>query len=170
MTIARHRHLFSTPQIGSNRRVVSDYRFSQPLIARLMGFFLAGLGVVTFLLTVSVAVFALPILVLSIGIVFVVVAIFVTGLLLTRKAVVVRLAEDGYQVRLVRGAGVKQARWKDVEDVVATTVAGEKCVVLRLRDGRTTAVPVRVLAADPTAFVKDLQEHLNAGHGHRRIT
>lgn len=133
-----------------------------------MGFFLAGLGVVTFLLTFSVGIFGLPILVLSVGIVLVVAAIFVAGWLLTRKIMVVRLGEDGYLVRLVRGAGVKQARWKDVEDVVATTVAGERCVVLRLRDGRTTTVPVRVLAAEPTAFITDLQEHLNTGHGYRR--
>lgn len=133
-----------------------------------MGFFLAGLGIVTFLLTFSVGIFGLPVLVLSVGLVLIVAMIFVAGWLLTRKMVVVRLGEDGYLVRLVRGAGVKQARWKDVEDVVATKVAGERCVVLRLRDGRTTTVPVRVLAAEPTAFISDLQEHLNTGHGYRR--
>lgn len=114
-------------------------------------------------------VFGLPIIALSVGIVLVVAAVLVVGLLLTRKAVVVRLEDDGYQVRLVRGAGVKQARWKDVEDVVVTTAGGERCVVLRLRDGRTTTVPVRALAAEPTVFIKDLQEHLNTGHGYRRI-
>ena len=62
----------------------------------------------------------------------------------------VRLDDEGYQVRFVRGAGVKQARWKDVEDVVATTVADERCVVLRLRDGRTTTIPVRPSRAAPT--------------------
>ena len=134
-----------------------------------MGFFLAGLGAVTFLLTVSVGIFGLPILVLSVGIVLVVAAIFVAGWLLTRKTVVVRLGEDGYQVRLVRGAGVKQARWKDVEDVVATTVAGERCVVRPSRSRSTTTLPVRALAAEPAAFIQDLQEHLNTGHGYRRI-
>ncbi len=37
-------------------------------------------------------------------------------------ATVVRLDEHGYRVRFVRGAGVTPGRWKDVEDVVATTV------------------------------------------------
>ena len=134
-----------------------------------MGFFLAGLGVLMLLVTALAGILGLPIIALSIEIALVVAAVVVAGWLLTGKAVVVRLEEDGYQVRLVRGAGVKQGRWKDVEDVVVTTTAGERCVVLRLRDGRTTTVPVRALAAEPAAFVKDLQEHLNTGHGYRRI-
>jgi len=149
--------------------VASDYRFSQPLIARLLGFFLAGLGVLVFLLTAAVGLFALPVVVLTVGVVLAVVAVFVGGALLTRNGTVVRLDDEGYQVRFVRGAGVKQARWKDVEDVVATTVADERCVVLRLRDGRTTTIPVRALAGSPDAFVKDLQVHLNKGHGYRRL-
>ena len=111
--------------------MASDYRFSQPLIARLLGFFLAGLGVLVFLLTAAVGLFALPVVVLTVGVVLAVVAVFVGGALLTRNGTVVRLDDEGYQVRFVRGAGVKQARWKDVEDVVATTVADERCVVLR---------------------------------------
>ena len=82
---------------------------------------------------------------------------------------VVRLDEGGYRVRSVRGAGVREARWKDVEDVTAPTVRGQRCVVLRLRDGRTTTIPVDVLAGSPDAFVRDLQEHLDAGHGYRRL-
>ena len=68
------------------------------------------------------------------------------GFALTRGITVMRLDDAGYRVRFVRGAGVQQARWTDVEDVVATTVVGERCVVLRLRDGRTTTLPVRLLA------------------------
>ena len=134
-----------------------------------MGFALAGLGLVVFVVTLAVAVLELPTAVLTVTLVGVVVAVLATGYLLTRKPWVVRLDEHGYQVRLVRGAGVRQARWKDVEDAVATTVAGEPCVVLRLRDGRTTTVPVRLLATHPDAFVTDLQGHLNRGHGYRRI-
>ncbi|MGH2578278.1 MAG: hypothetical protein ACRDG9_11120 [Actinomycetota bacterium] len=134
-----------------------------------MGFFLAGLGIAVFLLTAAVALFSLPIEVLTIGVVVVLVVVLVGGFLLTRKSAVVRLDDAGYRVRLIRGAGVKQARWTDVEDVVATHVAGERCVVLRLRDGRTTTIPVRVLAGDEDAFVADLQAHLNRGHGYRRI-
>ena len=58
-------------------------------------------------------------------------------------------------------------RWKDVEDVTAPTVEGQRCVVLRLRDGRTTTIPVDVLAGAADAFVQDLQQHLDRGHGYR---
>jgi hypothetical protein len=43
------------------------------------------------------------------------------------------------------------------------------CVVLRLRDGGTTTVPVGVLAVDREQFVRELQEHLQRGHGLRRL-
>jgi len=109
--------------------------------------------------------------VLSVGLLVAValwVAVLVTLALLRRRDVV-RLDEVGYVVRLVRGAGVREARWKDVEDVTAPTVQGERCVVLRLRDGRTTTIPVDVLAGTVTMFVEDLQQHLDTGHGYRPV-
>jgi hypothetical protein len=135
----------------------------------MLGFFIAALGVLVLGLTVAVAVFSLPTAVLSIGVLATLIAVVGAGLLVTRRSFVVRLDDAGYQIRLIRGAGVKQARWKDVEDVVATTVSGERCVVLRLRDGRATTLPVRALAGNPDTFVMDLQSHLNKGHGYRRI-
>lgn len=147
----------------------SDYRLSRSIAVRAFGVLLAALGVLVVLLTLGVGALDLPAAVLGVGMILVVLALLGSVLLLTRGATVVRLGETGYQVRLVRGAGVKQARWTDVEDVVATTVAGERCVVLRLRDGRTTTLPVRMLSVDDDAFVRDLQGHLNRGHGYRRI-
>ena len=70
------------------------------------------------------------------------------------------LSDEGYQVRFVRGAGVKRARWGDVDDAVTADVAGAPCVVLRLKDGRTTSIPVEVLAVERDAFVRDVKEHL----------
>jgi len=149
--------------------VPSDYRLSQPVVVRMMGALLAVLGVVVLLMTLGVGLLGVPNVVLSVGIVLVALLLLAGGFALTRGITVVRLDDAGYRVRFVRGAGVQQARWTDVEDVVATTVAGERCVVLRLRDGRTTTLPVRLLATSPEAFVKDLQGHLNRGHGYRRI-
>ena len=108
---------------------------------------------------------------LSTGLVVAVVLCLVVlaGLAVLRRRDVVRLDETGYRVRSVRGAGVRQAPWKDVEDVTAPTVEGQRCVVLRLRDGRTTTIPVDVLAGSADAFVRDLQQHLNRGHGYRRL-
>lgn len=150
--------------------MASDYRLSQPLIARLMGIALAVLGLLVLVLTLLVGLLRLPTGVLGAGLVLAVAALLVVGFLLLRGTPVVRLDDTGYRVRFVRGAGVTRARWADVEDVVATTMEGERCVVLRLRDGRTTTVPVGVLAGSTDAFVRDLQEHLDKGHGYRRIT
>lgn len=147
----------------------SEYRLSQPVVVRMMGALLVMLGVVVLLMTLGVGLLDLPTVVLSVGIVPVALLLLAGGFALTRGVTLVRLDDAGYRVRFVRGAGVQQARWTDVEDVVATNVAGERCVVLRLRDGRTTTLPVRLLRTSPEAFVKDLQGHLNRGHGYRRI-
>lgn len=76
---------------------------------------------------------------------------------LSRRAYVVRLDQLGYEVRLVRGAGVKRARWVDVVEAATAEVHGARCVVLSLRDGRTTTIPVGVLAGDPDEFVTRLR-------------
>jgi hypothetical protein len=149
--------------------VPSDYRLSPALSARVLGVLLALLGVTVVLLTLAVGLLDMPTPVLGIGIVVAVAVLLGGGFLLTRRATVVRLDDVGYRVRLVRGAGAATARWTDVEDVVAATVGGERCVVIRLRDGRTTTIPVRMLAADADTFVKDLQAHLDTGHGYRRL-
>ncbi len=148
---------------------MSRYRFSGPFVIRLMGLSLAGLGALVVLLVVLVAALSLPDIVLTIVLVAALVAVLALGLLAVRRPVVVRFDDVGYRVRLVRGAGVRQAEWRQVEDVAATVVAGERCVVLRLRDGRTTTVPVSVLAGRPDDFVHDLQGHLDRGHGYRRV-
>jgi hypothetical protein len=156
-------------EVRSNRPVPTDYRLSPPLALRVMGVLLAVTGGLVVLLTVAVGVLDLPSALLVVGVALAVLTLLAGGIVLARRPSVVRLDDTGYRVRLVRGAGVKQARWLDVEDVVATTVGGERCVVLRLRDGRTTTVPVRMLAGRPEVFVKDLQGYLDRGHGYRRI-
>jgi hypothetical protein len=155
----------STPDLPS----VTEYRFSQATTLRLMGSFIAVLGLALFLLTAAVGVFALPVVVLLGGVIVILLALAGTGYLLTKRGWVVRLDEAGYRIRFVRGVGQAQGRWKDVEDAVVATVAGEPCVVLRLRDGRTSTVPVRTLGVDPDTFVSDLRAHLDRGHGYKRL-
>ena len=53
--------------------------------------------------------------------------------------------------------------------VVAATVEGTRCVVLQLRDGRASTIPVSALATSSEAFVTDLRQHLNRGHGYRPL-
>ena len=159
---------------GFNRGVPTDssavdYGVGPQVRGRVMGVFLVLLGVLVCATTVVVSLFRLPLDVMSVLVVLTVLAVFVGGHLLTRRTYVVRADADGYRVRLVRGAGVKAARWQDVEDVVATHVAGARCVQMRLRDGGTTTIPVDVLAIDGDDFVRELQNRLDRGHGYRRI-
>lgn len=151
--------------------MTSSYRFAAPFIVRMTGVGLVAVGVLVLVLAGLVAALSLPEAVLSAGLLVAVVLCLVVlaGLAALRRRDVVRLDETGYRVRYVRGAGVRQAPWKDVEDVTAPTVEGQRCVVLRLRDGRTTTLPVDVLAGSADAFVRDLQQHLNRGHGYRRL-
>lgn len=134
----------------------------------MLGVLLVVLGVVVVLLTLAVELLDLSTWLLSAGILLGALAVLAAAVL-SRRTTVVRLDDTGYRVRMVRGAGATEARWTDVEDVVTATVTGERCVVLRLRDGRTTTIPVRMLAGDPDDFVRDLQTHLDEGHGYRRI-
>jgi hypothetical protein len=150
--------------------VPSDYRFSQPLLVRFLGALLVLVGVVVLGTATLVAVLDLPRLVLTVTVVACVAVVLVAAVLLGRLRILVHLDEVGYRVRWLRAAGVKRATWREVEDVVTMTVAGHNCIVLRLRDGRTTTVPVQLLDADPEAFVGDLGRHLDKGHGYRRLS
>jgi hypothetical protein len=143
----------------------SDYRLSPALGARLLGAALVGLAVLVFAVTLMAAALELSpvfvVVVAALGLAVVLIA----GILLTRRAYVVRLGEDGYQVRMVRGAGVRAARWVEVEDAVTASPHGVDCVVLRLRDGRTTTIPVQVLAVDREEFARDVRAHLEGSSG-----
>ncbi len=133
-----------------------------------MGAVLAAVGLLVCLATVLVALLNLPLAAMTTVVVAALLVVLGAGFLLTRKAYVVRITDDGYRVRFVRGVGVAQARWQDVDDAVTAQVAGAPCLVLRLRDGRTTTIPVQVLAVDREGFVRVVQEHLQRGHGLRR--
>lgn len=145
----------------------SDYRLAAPVTVRILGAALVAAGLLVGLLAAVAAVAEWPGSVILVAAVVLWAAVAVLALLLLRLAPVVRLDDVGYRVRWVRGAGVREGRWKDVEDVVATTVQGARCVVLRHRDGRTTTVPVDLLSGSVESFVEDLRGHLNRGHGYR---
>lgn len=151
-----------------NRGVPSQYRFARPLVARLAGVLLATLGILVLVVAALVALVSLPAIVLTVAVVVAVLTVVGAAVVLGR-GVVVALGEEGYRVRFVRGVGVARAGWTQVDSVSATTMAGERYVVLNLKDGRTTTVPVRVLEGRPDDFVRDLQAHLDRGYGYRRI-
>ncbi len=146
----------------------SDYRLSPAFGARLVGLLVVGLAVLVFVATGVVAVLNLHTVVLVPVALAGVAVILALGAQL-RRTPVVSLDDAGYRVRLIRGAGVRQARWAEVEDAVTATARNLPCVVLRLTDGRTTTVPVEALDADRDTFVRDLRSHLKRGQGLRPL-
>jgi hypothetical protein len=91
------------------------------------------------------------------------------GFLVGLRHWVVRLDGAGYRVRVLRTAQARAARWTDVLDLQTATVSGTRCLVLRLRDGRTTALPVDAIEGDPSGLTEALTSHLDRGHGYRRL-
>ena len=146
----------------------SEYRIAPALSARIIGVCLIAVAVVVVVATVVALLLHWPprvlLLVPALG-------LALTALLaaVLRRRVVVNLMPQGYRVSLLRGSGVRAARWADVQDAVAATRLGEKCVVIRLRDGRSTTIPMSALQADPDAFARDLQVHLRQGSGLRPL-
>ncbi len=148
----------------------SDYRFSSPFVTRFVGAYLLVFALLVFVSTAVVAITDavspdLLVVLLVVGLV----GLFALGGWLRSKAYVVRLGAEGYEVRMIRGAGVKRAAWSEVEDVVAASPRGIPCIVLHLSGDRTTTVPVEALAVDRDQFVRELQGHLDRGQGLRPL-
>ena len=143
--------------------MASDYRLAPAVAARLLGVTVLGCGLLIFVATAVMVLLALPFIVLGIAIAVAVIGIFVVGALVTNRGYVLRLTDDGYRVRFVRGAGVKQARWEDVEELVTDTVGGAPCLIFRLRGGEATVLPVQVLAGDREELVREVGKYLTRG-------
>ena len=139
---------------------VSDYRLAPLVLARFVGAYLVVFAVVLLGGTALVGAFGW-----SMDVLVVLLAVGLLGLIamswwLRSRLSIVRLTASGYRVRMVRAAGVTEARWAEVEDAVAAAPREVECVVLRLRDGRATTIPVQLLAADKDDFARDVRERL----------
>jgi len=146
-----------------------DFALAPALRARLLGTGLVAIGTVVVLGVLLAWLADLPTALVSGVVALALVGVVVLGLLLGIRHWVLRLDEHGYRVRVLRTAEARSARWTDVLDLNATTLAGQRCVVLRLRDGRTTALPVDVIDGGSTRLVKAISDHLDRGHGYRRV-
>jgi hypothetical protein len=145
------------------------YLLAPAVVVRFVGLALVGLALLLFVGTAVVALAGLPPDLLVAAVLLAVGGCVAFGWWLRNRAWVMRCTDDGYRVRLVRGAGVSEARWSAVEDAVTTHRHDVACVQLRLRDGRTTTIPVGVLAVDREEFVRELQGRLQRGHGLRPL-
>lgn len=146
-----------------------DYALAPSVRARLLGTGLVAIGVVVSLGMVIAWLTDLPSAIVTGLVVLALVGVLTLGLLVGVRHWVLRLDETGYQVRALRTAEARSARWTDVLDLQTRTMSGARCVVLRLRDGRTTALPVDVIEGDPAALTETLMAHLDRGHGYRRL-
>ena len=146
----------------------SGYRLAPPLAARLVGSLLVVVAALVLVLTVVTVVLRWsPLVLVGVG-AGMVVLVAVAGFAV-RRIEVVSLDDDGYRVRLVRGAGVTSARWQEAADAVTASPGGIDCLVIRLLDGRATTIPVSALAADRDAFAADVRDHLRRAEGLRPL-
>ena len=148
---------------------VTTYRIAPAVAARLLGVVLVLVAVLILLSTVVIAVVDLHTAFLLVPVALTIGLLTATWWAWRTRGWIARFTPEGYRVQWVRGVGTPSARWKDVEDAVTSTLEGAPVLVLRLTDGRTTTIPVEVLAADREAFVRDVQAHLQRGHGLRRV-
>ena len=146
----------------------TTHRLAAPLAARLVGSVLVVVALVVLLSTLLVAVLDLHTSVLLVVGLLAVAAVLATAGAVRRRPLL-SLDDCGYRVRWVRGAGVHAAAWTDVADAVTASPGGVDCVVLRLRDGRTTSIPVAAVATDRDALVAELRERLREGEGLRPL-
>jgi len=147
----------------------TSFSLAPALRARLLGSGLVAIGTVVLIGMLLTWLADLPTAFVSGLVVLALVGVVTLALLAGVRHWVLRLDEHGYRVRALRTAEVKSARWTDVLDLQATTVAGQRCVVLRLRDGRTTTLPVDAIEGGSTVLVETLTGHLDRGHGYRRL-
>jgi hypothetical protein len=140
----------------------TTYRLAKHIVAKIVGLSLALVGVLMVVLTL-VAAFARfrPQVLVLVGLLGLVIVIGVAAYA-GRGLTLVRFDDVGYRVRTRRGSGVRSARWADVKDAVTAEVDGVPCVVIRLRDGRSTTIPVELLDGDRNEFVHDLRSRLHA--------
>jgi hypothetical protein len=151
------------------RRTPDEFALAPALRARMLGAGLTAIGVVVVVAVLLTWLTGLPAAVVTGLVVLAVVGVAALGLLLGVRRWVLRLDEHGYRVRGIRSAEARSARWTDVLDLQARTMNGNRCVVLRLRDGRTTVIPVDVLEGGATTLTDALSARLDRGHGYRRL-
>ena len=142
----------------------SVHRLAPAFTARLVGLAFLLLALTTFAVTALVLAVGWPPDLIVAVLVLELAAVFAAAGWLRSRAYVVRLDDEGYSVRLVRGAGVKDGRWSEVSEAVAARPHDVPCLVLRRTDGTTTSIPVGLLATDKDAFAREVGARLSAAH------
>ncbi len=142
----------------------TSYPLARALGARLVGRSLVTLAVLVAVATLAGAVAGVGW--VPAGTVALVGAVLVGGWAwwLLRRARALVLTTEGYAVRFLAGVGVAAAPWSRVQDVVAASPGGERCLVLTLVDGRITRLPMSALDADADVVAGDVLRRLRDAH------
>lgn len=163
------RSSYDPPASASPTDEILRRPLSPVLRARLLGSGLLATGLVVVLLLVLGGLLGIPAPVVTGVVALATIGILVLLGLLGPRHWVVRLDDDGYRVRGLRSAHVTSARWSDVLDLRAATIEGTRCLVVRLRDGRQTTIPVDVVAGDADELTRRFEAYLDRSHGYRRL-
>ena len=142
--------------------LTSTYLPQRALIARVLGTGIIVMALTVFVLTAILAVTHAPEWVLATVVLLYILGFIALAVWANRAAWIVRFDGAGYRVRFIRGAGVRAARWTDVEELSATEPGGFPCVTLTLIDGRATNIPVQAIEADREQFMRDVRDRLKA--------
>jgi hypothetical protein len=161
---ARRRFQLNGPVNLTPSEPATAYGLARPLGLRLVGRSLVTLGglvvVATIVGVVSGAGWLLAGVVAAAGLI----GVGGWAWYLLRRAVALRLTSERYVVRLFGGVGVASAAWSDVAEVTAATSGGTPCLVLRLRDGRSTRLPMVAVAGDADSVAYDVQRRVRDAH------
>ncbi len=136
---------------------VTEYRLAPAVVLRAAGAALVALAVLVLVLSLVTGLAGWPFWPVVVVALAGLAAVAAGAAYTARATYVVRLDPLGYDVRLVRGAGVKRARWADVAEASTAEVHGASCIVIALRNGRTTTIPVTLLAGDRDEFANRLR-------------
>lgn len=140
------------------------YRLAPALGLRLVGRSLVTLGMLVAVATVVGVVSGTGWLVAGVVAAAGLVAVGAWAWYLLRRAVALRLSSEGYVVRLLGGVGATSAPWSQVTEVAAVRPGGTPCLVLLLRDGRATRLPMATIAGDPDGVARDVQRRVRDAH------
>jgi len=146
-----------------------EYALAPAVRARLLGVTLTVIGGAVLVGALVITLTGVPLAVLTGLVVLAALGVAALGLVLGPRRYVLRLDATGYRIRFVRGVGRDHARWTDVLDLTTAVVSGTECVLLRLRDGGSSTLPVNMLEGDREELVGELQRRLDAGHGYRPL-
>ena len=149
----------SAPGPATGARV---YRLAPSVAVRLVGSVLVAFALLLFVATAVVAAAGLPPDLLVVLLLVGAVGVLGLGWWLRHRAWVLRLDDAGYRVRLVRGARVPAASWREVSEVGTASPRGVPCLIVSLADGRETVLPVQAVAGDREQLVREVQARLRA--------